>query len=163
MPEEKSNYEESRRRNRKTESREPNGMGRTDEQHPQPSRRGRPERPDLQLNTRKDIASASENEADAIFLFIFQKYVPFWTSNVPVTVVEQQFRKWGLYFQDKCCGIGVEDSSFPVLRFAQKNLRYRFKETFLKSVTVFASKTCGREMRDLFLKKCFRFLLENVR
>ena len=127
-------------------------MGRPDEQHPQSSRRNRPERPDLQLNTRKDIASASENEAGAIFLFIFQKYVPFWTSNVPVTVVEQQFRKWGLYFQDKCCGIGAEDSSFPVLRFAQKNMRYRFKETFLKSVTVFASKTCGRGVRT-FLEK----------
>ena len=61
------------------------------------------ERPDLQLNTRKDIASASENEAGAIFY---------------------AFSGW-------------------VFRFARKNLRYRGRETFLK--------------------KSFRFLLENVR
>ena len=47
-------------------------MGRTDEQYPQSSRRDCPERPDLQLNTPKDIASASENEAGAIFLCFFE-------------------------------------------------------------------------------------------
>lgn len=66
-------------------------MGRTDEQHPQPRRRNRPERSDLQLNTRKDIASTSENEADAIFYAFFGIGVPFWTSNVPVAVIEKIF------------------------------------------------------------------------
>ena len=57
------------------------------------SRRDCSERPDLQLNTRKDIASASENEAGAIFYAFFGIGVPFWTSNVPVTVVEKKFLK----------------------------------------------------------------------
>lgn len=68
-------------------------MGRTDKQHPQPSRRDRLERTDLQLNTRKDIASASENEAGAIFYVFFAICVPLRTANVPVTVVEKKFLK----------------------------------------------------------------------
>ena len=54
-------------------------------------------------------------------MLFFEIGIQFLPSNVPVTVVEQQFRKRGLDLQDKCCGIGVGIFFEKVLPFlAQK-------------------------------------------
>jgi len=58
----------------------------------------------------------------ALFFYVFFEIgIQFLPSNVPVTVVEQQFRKRGLDLQDKCCCIGVGNFFEKVLPFlAQK-------------------------------------------
>lgn len=74
------------------------------------------------------------------------------------------FRDWCAVLDFKCPSNNSREFFAPVLRFAQKNLRYRFRETFLK-VCPFPLQKRAVEEREHFLKKfrkMLRFLASKV-